>query len=526
MKKIILFVTVSLIFSAKSFAQLSPGELSKAHANLEGLSNCTKCHELGDQVRKEKCLSCHKEIKQLINNNRGYHSSAEVKRKDCWKCHSEHNGRNFQVVKFDEKKFDHSKTTFGLKGKHADIKCDECHNSKFISDKNISKRNDTFLGLSTTCKSCHEDFHQGTLGDKCESCHNTETFKKANFDHNKSAFKLTGKHKTVECQNCHKTEKRNGKDFRIFKNIQFQSCENCHSDIHKGKFGSDCKKCHSTEGFKNVNKSNFDHSKTNFQLLGKHEDVKCNDCHGSNLLSKPKHQKCIDCHKDYHKGVFLTNYQNGECSQCHEVTGFSPSLFSFELHSKTKFELTGSHFAVPCRDCHYKTEEWKFDNLSNRCIACHENVHRDEIEEKFMGNFQCDNCHNTDTWHKVKFDHSLTEFPLAGKHVQVKCMTCHEKKNDLGEIYFQFSSLSFFCEDCHKDVHNAQFAEFGKTECEKCHTFSNWNPEKFDHEKTKFSLIGGHQKVLCSACHKKVIENSVTFVKFKMEDFKCKNCHQ
>ena len=139
MKKIFFFVSISLIFTAKSFAQLSPGELSKAHANLEGLSNCTKCHELGDQVRKEKCLSCHKEIKQLIKNNRGYHSSAEVKRRDCWKCHSEHNGRNFQVVKFDENKFDHSKTTFGLKGKHADIKCDECHNSKFISDKNISK---------------------------------------------------------------------------------------------------------------------------------------------------------------------------------------------------------------------------------------------------------------------------------------------------------------------------------------------------------------------------------------------------
>lgn len=55
MKKIIIEIFVfSLILNAGIFAQLSPGELSKPHSKLEGLSNCTKCHELGEQVKKRK----------------------------------------------------------------------------------------------------------------------------------------------------------------------------------------------------------------------------------------------------------------------------------------------------------------------------------------------------------------------------------------------------------------------------------------------------------------------------------------
>lgn len=526
-RKIILILIVGFLFSVELKAQISPGELSKAHSNLEGLSNCTKCHELGQQVNSQKCLTCHKEIQQLINNNLGFHSSQVVKSKDCWKCHSEHNGRNFQIIRFDENKFDHSKsTTFALTGKHSQIKCVECHQSKFIKDKNFTKSKNTFLGLNTTCNSCHEDFHQKTLGDKCSNCHNTESFKKVNFDHNKSAFKLTGKHTEINCYECHKLEKRNGKDFRVFKNISFQSCANCHKDIHQGKLGNDCAKCHSTNGFKFVNKNNFDHSKTNFPLLGKHIDVNCNNCHGNNLTTKPKHEYCYDCHEDYHNGVFIAKYNKGNCEVCHDVKGFSPSLFSFEQHSKTKFALTGSHFAVPCRDCHYKNSTWIFDKLETRCIGCHQNIHGNEIKDKFMENFKCENCHNTETWNKVKFSHDKTEFPLLGKHTTTNCNSCHQKKLDKQKINIKFASLSISCESCHNDVHQGQFTEKGKSYCERCHTFNDWRPEKFDHEKTKFSLAGAHQKVKCSECHKQVSINAKTFIKFKLEDFKCKNCHQ
>ena len=79
-------------------AQLSPGDLSRSHAHLEGISNCTKCHELGNKITDEKCLSCHTEISDRIRLNKGYHSSDEVKGKQCIACHSEHNGKDFQLI--------------------------------------------------------------------------------------------------------------------------------------------------------------------------------------------------------------------------------------------------------------------------------------------------------------------------------------------------------------------------------------------------------------------------------------------
>ena len=74
-------------------AQLSPGDLSNPHSNLEGISNCTQCHVLGNKQTNEKCLACHTEINERISSKKGYHSSSEVKGKQCFSCHSEHNGK-------------------------------------------------------------------------------------------------------------------------------------------------------------------------------------------------------------------------------------------------------------------------------------------------------------------------------------------------------------------------------------------------------------------------------------------------
>ena len=88
-------------FAMTAFAQLSPGKLSSAHEHLEGLSNCTKCHDLGNQVSENKCLDCHTEINTLIENKRGYHPSVEVKNKACVDCNSEHHGRAFDGLRLD-----------------------------------------------------------------------------------------------------------------------------------------------------------------------------------------------------------------------------------------------------------------------------------------------------------------------------------------------------------------------------------------------------------------------------------------
>ena len=89
---------LALLLSCISMAgQLSPGDLSNSHSNLNGISNCTQCHVLGNKITNEKCLACHTEILSRINLKKGYHSSADVKGKQCFSCHSEHNGKNFQA---------------------------------------------------------------------------------------------------------------------------------------------------------------------------------------------------------------------------------------------------------------------------------------------------------------------------------------------------------------------------------------------------------------------------------------------
>ena len=118
LKITIFFLFLSIIVS---YGQISPGDLSEAHAELEGMSNCTLCHDLGDKVSDRKCLDCHTEIQSLINNNRGYHAESTVKAKDCFECHSDHHGRKFDMVRFDEDNFDHDLTGYGLEGKHEEV---------------------------------------------------------------------------------------------------------------------------------------------------------------------------------------------------------------------------------------------------------------------------------------------------------------------------------------------------------------------------------------------------------------------
>ena len=215
MKLSVLYITLlSTIFLSKLQAQLSPGDLASAHAHLEGVSNCTQCHVLGEKVSDNKCLDCHKEIKTRVDRQSGYHSSSEVKGKDCATCHSEHHGRKFDMIRFDEDNFKHQLTDYELTGAHKKIDCRKCHISDFIEDRDLKKRSETYLGLDQECISCHTDYHQKTLTNDCASCHSTDAFSPAgNFNHDKTDFSILGKHKEVECIECHQRKLDKGKIF-------------------------------------------------------------------------------------------------------------------------------------------------------------------------------------------------------------------------------------------------------------------------------------------------------------------------
>src|SRR5437660_780283 len=101
----------------------------------------------------------------------------------------------------------------------------------------------------------------------------------------------------------------------------------------------------------------------------------------------------------------------------------------------------------------------KFQN----CSDCHLDPHHGAFKQK-----RCEDCHTTEGWKKVlpefSFDHSKTKYPLLGAHMKVSCVACHAK----GEFQrpLKFSN----CTDCHKDIHNGQFAGRPKKgECAECH---------------------------------------------------------
>lgn len=529
MKKLsLLLLFLLLAGSSEIYSQFSPGELSDAHSAYEGLSNCNKCHEAGEKVSNAKCLDCHKEIKTLINNGRGYHSSSEVQGKNCYSCHSEHNGRKFNLIRFDQNKFDHSKTKYQLTGKHAKAQCRDCHTSKNIANAELKKRKNTWLGLEQNCRSCHEDFHQGTLSTDCASCHKTERFKPASlFNHDKAQFRLTGAHVNTDCSKCHRTEKRNGKDFRVFKGLAFAQCSSCHKDPHEGKFGANCASCHVTDSFSKIVMANFNHALTNFPLAGKHADVKCSGCHGNDLMSKPKSALCTDCHQDKHNGDFTKNNILTNCAECHTVEGFTPSQYTIERHQVSQFPLAGGHLAQPCQSCHMtEPGAWKFRVNNKYCTDCHKNPHGTELTARYLPDNDCMACHNKDEWRTIKFDHGSTDFRLEGKHSTINCIDCHVTgdKNP-GSRSYRFASTGSDCLTCHKDIHFGQFIREGKNECFACHGFNDWKPVKFDHAKTQFPLTGAHAGLKCANCHKPVSENGNTYTKFKLEDFKCAACH-
>ena len=82
------------------------------------------------------------------------------------------------------------------------------------------------------CSGCHEDKHFKQFEKNgitnCTQCHDTENWKASKFDHNKTAFKLDGKHINVPCAKCHKPQQE-GSSFYVKYKLKVFTCESCHS---------------------------------------------------------------------------------------------------------------------------------------------------------------------------------------------------------------------------------------------------------------------------------------------------------
>ncbi|MBI3872432.1 MAG: hypothetical protein HY304_05085 [candidate division Zixibacteria bacterium] len=537
---------MTVLACATAKGQLSPGELHRSHAFLEGVEHCTQCHDRDRGAMREKCLACHVEMNGRISAGLGLHARPEYR--DCQNCHVEHQGRDYNLVwwKDGEQSFDHAFTGYSLRGHHAHTACRTCHRPEFVRDADTllarhKSLDRTYLGLDTTCLSCHHDEHRGQLAPSCEQCHTFAAWSPApGFDHGRTQFVLSGRHATTACGKCHRTVHDQAawgdSAFLAFAGVHHDRCTDCHQDAHSGRFGAACESCHNTQGWSLATAAVFDHAKTRYPLAGRHEQVICGRCHPPGRPKTGlKFENCRDCHKDYHSGEFADRPRGGACEECHSAAGFSPAQFSLELHQSTRFPLREAHLALPCNTCHgerksrFVGRRGRFKWESTRCQDCHQDVHQGQLAT-LVGQSGCEGCHSEGAWASISFDHARTGFTLEGAHDQARCASCHHGDSTLAAAArVAFVPLKRDCSSCHRDVHGGQFAvadSVPAVRCDRCHTPANWHAEKFNHNTaTDYPLEGAHAKVPCNGCHKPSRRDGELFVSYAIADRACRGCH-
>lgn len=528
-----IILTYLTLISFVGYSQISPGELTTAHSDLEGMSKCTLCHDLGEKVSNTKCLDCHENIQNLINQKRGYHSSSEVIKEDCFKCHSEHHGRKFEMIRFDVDNFDHNLAGYELKGQHEVIDCNKCHVPDNIKDVTLKEKDKTFLGLEAACLSCHDDYHKENISSQdCISCHDFEAFSPIqNFDHDKTKYPLKGKHEVVDCNKCHEIENNNGEKIQKFNNLKFNDCKQCHTDPHNRQLKGDCKQCHTENSFATfIGKGNFNHNTTNFTLKGSHKTTDCFKCHDKssdpklvfqNILNVDENN-CVSCHEDVHETKF-----GNDCATCHNEKSFL-SLKSMDLfnHNVTNYPLEGKHLNVDCKQCH--KERYTVDIKHSSCNSCHEDYHLGEFKKNDFTP-DCIECHSLENGFEYSLftveKHDSTNFPLQGAHIATPCFACHVSEE---EDRWKFKNIGTKCINCHEDIHVDYIDSkyYPDNNCNSCHINENWSAINFDHSTTNWVLQGKHLETDCRNCHIKSSKEDLFVQNFVNLSTDCVSCHE
>lgn len=214
---------------------------------------------------------------------------------------------------------------------------------------------------------------------------------------------------------------------------------------------------------------------------------------------------CAECHED-HQGTQFDPTMAARLKYDHSLSGFSLIHHQLDYESRA-MECESCHNAsdfsvdeITCKECHtanapgFMTEHIK--DFSLACLQCHDGYDR-------MANF----------------DHADTAFPLLGRHMEIRCGSCH--------IDGQFEIAEQECAACHQepDIH---FGLFGVA-CQDCHTSSAWAPaildqQTFNHDQdTGFSLVKhtlDYQlaAINCVTCH-----TDQSFTEFNLQT--CIDCH-
>jgi hypothetical protein len=497
------FVLLAILATAARADVFSPGPLSRAHTNLEGLPNCTKCHVAGEQLSEARCLECHSELRARVAEGRGLHGRIPKAERACERCHHEHQGREFALVDWGDggrKGFDHARAGFALRGAHRKVDCARCHDRRLVSDPAVAsvlaKAPDraTLLGAPQACVACHFDEHRGQLGADCARCHGEERWRPAaRFDHVRTAYRLDGAHAKVRCDRCHpredaaapanvapRTPPVDAARAVKYRGVAFATCTDCHKDPHVGRFGAACQRCHVVESWRKVTAAAAErafHEKTRYPLRGAHATAACDACHPPAGEGKRRYRglafaRCEDCHADAHLGQLAAveppprspagprvraaattppATKGPSCERCHGLDAWLPARFELEDHVTATYPLDGAHRTVGCAKCHP----------------------RDPALEK--------------------------RFPAAER--QRLAQRKRPVRVSLARLLVPKASD---CRTCHADPHRGQLdGRMGGDGCVACHATASWRQVRFDHAKSRFPLTGKHAQAACASCHRR-----------------------
>jgi len=442
--------------------------LTGAHISAE----CLACHSDGYTGTPTNCNACHSDkYTQAKDPN---HAAAGISI-ECETCHG--------TTNWTPSTFNHlSSTGFELSGGHAGRQCSDCHKG-------------TTSGADPDCISCHQANYNSAknhvaLGypTDCTFCHSTTGWEQSTFDHNSTAFPLTGSHKATECASCH-ADGYTGTP---------SECSACHTNNYNNAqipshtaagISTDCESCHGTTTW---DPSVFDHNATTgFALTGGHALQQCSECHPGSTSGA--NSECVSCHQtDYNtaKDHVSQDYPT-ECILCHNTNNWESSTFD---HNATGFPLTGAHIATDCIDCHTSG----YPGTPSECNACHIDNYNQatDPDHKTAGvSTDCEICHTTTAWAPSTFNHTSTGFALTGAHRNRQCSDCH-----VGST----SGASPDCISCHRAEYNSapeHVSQGYSQDCIQCHNTTDWDQVAFDHNATSFPLTGAHLTISCNACH-------------------------
>jgi hypothetical protein len=274
-----------------------------------------------------------------------------------------------------EFKFDHFKTGFPLTGKHARIKCEDCHSKG------------SFKTVPKDCVYCHtagspvaavqRPINHIASTNRCDNCHDTNKFSGvAHVDHMEvigecgtchNGVTARGKHRnhiqsSNMCSDCHLSTLN-------FANAKFQHtgitglCSNCHNGTQAtGKAANhfvthhDCVNCHNTNNWTRVKYAHPGKA----EYPGYHAtNPPCTWCHAGNSyvstwLNAAYRPSCAGCHtKEFKPEAHVKvegagiNYTVGELKNCNgECHTYSDNAITNILRRRSNYHrVTDREFA-------------------------------------------------------------------------------------------------------------------------------------------------------------------------------------